>query len=92
MLQETGQNHTRVFTLSFEQLFLIETKKATFSAILICVSAVGWFSIHLSSRDRNGQTNEQNEQANDSPPDYDSAVRGTVSTPDPKLRDISREI
>jgi len=58
-------------------LFMLQ---AAFSAILICVSAIGWFSIHLSSRDRNATSNDQIEgPANDCPPDYDSAVRDPES-------------
>ena len=48
--------------------------KAVFSAILIIVSAVGWFSIHLSARERNGSAGDA--PVDDSPPAYDRAVRG----------------
>ena len=51
--------------------------KATFSAILIIVSAVGWFSIHLSARERNGSTGDA--PLDDSPPAYDRAVRGLLA-------------
>ena len=41
------------------------------------MSAVGWFSIHLSARERNGSTGDA--PLDDSPPAYDRAVRGLLA-------------
>ena len=59
--------------------------KAVLSAVLIFVAAFGWFSIGLSRRQP--LTSTQSEEGvtadgtNDSPPEYDRAIRGKNRDP-----------